>query len=103
MALFSFLRFRDLTLCSLLMGLSAHLRAAEPPNVLVILLDDFGIGQFSPMVRNLEIEDLDPGFLAYTAEQPDAYDPQAFLKGPAEGLSAQERPPPKGALFPCLI
>lgn len=51
------------------------------PNILVILLDDFGIGQFAPVAQQLELDHLDPGFLAYTEALGDeAYDKQAALE-----------------------
>lgn len=50
------------------------------PNILIVLLDDLGIGQFAPVAQRLELDQLDPGFLAYTdALGDDTYDKQAAL------------------------
>lgn len=50
------------------------------PNVLLVLLDDLGIGQFGPVARRLQLGDLDPGLLDYTdALHEDAYDKELAL------------------------
>jgi uncharacterized sulfatase len=50
------------------------------PNILLVVLDDLGIGQFAPVARQLELEDIDPSLLAYTdALDEDKYDKQVAL------------------------
>lgn len=57
------------------------------PNILLVLLDDLGIGQCGPVARQLELDQLDPGFLAYTdALGDDAYDQQAALEAARDAM-----------------
>lgn len=51
------------------------------PNILLVVLDDLGIGQFAPVAKALELEDIDPALLAYTdALGEDGYDKQVALE-----------------------
>lgn len=53
---------------------------SKRPNVLVIVLDDLGIGQFAPVAQQLELQDIDPALLAYTdGLGADGYDKQTAL------------------------
>jgi len=54
---------------------------ARQPNVLLVVLDDFGIGQFAPAAKEVELGQLAPDLLAYTLglDEDKAYDPKAAL------------------------
>ena len=53
----------------------------DRPNILLVILDDLGIGQFGPVARQLELEDIDPALLAYTDQLgEDGYDKQVALE-----------------------
>jgi len=54
----------------------------KPPNILLVLMDDYGTGQFAPMARNLSLDQLDPELLAYTDSlgKKNAYDKQVALE-----------------------
>lgn len=53
---------------------------SQRPNILLIVLDDLGIGQFAPVARELELTEVDPALLAYTdALGADGYDKQTAL------------------------
>ena len=66
---------------TLLVCISAlSLQAAQQPNILVVMLDDFGTGQFAPVARQLNVADVDPAFLAYSAALDESYDPQVALE-----------------------
>ena len=82
-------------------AMAAALQAAEPvkPNVLVILMDDFGTGQFAPLARELEVEQVDPGLLAYTEELGEPYDPQVALDASRRAMPFMETLADQGVLF----
>ena len=73
--------------------------AANRPNVLVVMLDDFGTGQFAPLARHLEIDEVDPGFLEYTAQLEESYDPQVALEASRRAMPFMETLAEKGVLF----
>ena len=33
---------------------------AQPPNILIVLVDDFGTGHFAPVAKQLELNEVDP-------------------------------------------
>jgi arylsulfatase len=48
---------------------------AEPrPNVVLVMMDDFGFGAFAPNAQGLSAEDYDPAFVAYLRRHNVAYD-----------------------------
>jgi uncharacterized sulfatase len=70
------------------------------PNILIILLDDLGIGQFAPVAKELELDQLDPGFLAYTdALGDDTYDKQTALEAARDAMPFMSRLSEKAAVF----
>lgn len=73
--------------------------AAERPHVLVIVLDDFGTGQFAPMARQLELDQIDPGLLAYTDELDEPYDRQAALAAARHAMPFMDTLAGHGVLF----
>ncbi len=83
----------------LLAATAGLLHAAERPNVLVVLLDDFGTGQFAPMSRHLSVDELDPAFLAYTAGLDETYDPQVALDASRRAMPFMDSLAEKGVLF----
>ncbi len=73
--------------------------SAESPNILVVLLDDFGTGQFAPVARHLNITDVDPAFLEYTAGLEETYDPQVALEASRRAMPFMETLAEKGVVF----
>ncbi|AKJ64625.1 sulfatase [Kiritimatiella glycovorans] len=47
------------------LGAPGARRADCRPNVLVIMMDDFGVGQFAPLAQRIKEEDYDPAFVEY--------------------------------------
>lgn len=80
-----------------LAALSAQ--SSEKPNVLVILLDDFGTGQFAPMIKELEIDDVDPAFKEYTAHLGETYDPEIALSAARRAMPYMDSLAEQGVLF----
>ena len=51
------------------------------------MLDDLGIGQFGPVARKLELEEIDPALLAYTDQLgEEGYDKQVALEAAREAM-----------------
>lgn len=73
--------------------------AGERPNILIILMDDFGTGQFQPIARQLELADIDPGLLAYTDALSEAYDKQAALDAARQAMPFMSTLAGQGVLF----
>ena len=66
------------------------LHAAQKPNILVVMLDDFGTGQFAPVARQLNVTDVDPAFREYTAALEETYDPQVALEASRRAMPFME-------------
>lgn len=56
------------------------LTAAERPNIVVVLMDDFGIGHFAPLSQNLKVPQFDPALVAFVKQQKDSYTPEQALE-----------------------
>lgn len=69
------------------------------PNILVVMLDDFGTGQFAPVARQLKVEDVDPAFREYTAALEETYDPQVALEASRRAMPFMEKLAEKGVVF----
>lgn len=78
---------------------SMSVAAGEKPNILIILMDDFGTGQFQPIARQLELEDIDPGLLAYTDSLNEPYDKQAALDAARQAMPFMSDLAGQGVLF----
>ena len=59
---------RHLQLCSLLLCNGAALYASQP-NVIFVMLDDFGYSQLETYARGLNIDDLYPAILEHVAHR----------------------------------
>jgi len=75
--------------------------ATSKPNVLVVLMDDYGVGQFGPLAKQLNLTQLDPSFLAYSAqlEAPYDYDPQVALEASQRATPFMDALAEQGILF----
>lgn len=83
---------------SLAVGLQAV--TAQRPNVLIVVLDDFGIGQFAPVARELELGEIDPEFLAYTLGLgAEAYDPKVALAAARRAMPFMDTLVKEGVMF----
>jgi uncharacterized sulfatase len=70
------------------------------PNILLVLLDDLGIGQFAPVAKQLELQQIDPGLLAYTdALGDETYDKQAALEAARNAMPFMTKLSEKAAVF----
>lgn len=63
---------------AILTGCFALTTAAEKPNIVFIMLDDFGYSQLEAYARGLTVDDCDPKMLAHVAEHSDYTPEQAF-------------------------
>ncbi len=64
-------------------GLTAVASAFAPskrPNVLVVMLDDFGIGQCSPYAEVMTAADLDPAYADFLKRRKAGYEPEQALE-----------------------
>ena len=68
---------RYLQLCSLLLCSVAVIYASQP-NVIFVMLDDFGYSQLETYARGLTIDDLDPALLEHVAQRKEYTPEQAF-------------------------
>lgn len=64
---------------AVLCGAALSVQAASKPNVLIVLLDDYGTGQFAPLMKELQLDQVDPKFRAYTETLEEPYDQQVAL------------------------
>ena len=72
----------------------------ERPNFLIIMLDDFGIGQFAPMAEMITEEMFDPAAVQYFAEQPgEPYSNQEALIAARKAMPTMSRLSRNGLLF----
>ncbi len=49
------------------------------PNVVLVVMDDFGIGQFAPLAKNIETKQFDPAFVEYLKKREQPYTPAQAL------------------------
>lgn len=49
------------------------------PNILLVIMDDFGVGQFAPAVQKLSVEQMDPALLGFVRQQKKTYTPEQAL------------------------
>ncbi|VGO22900.1 sulfatase family protein [Pontiella sulfatireligans] len=78
---------------------ASMLQAAEQPNILVVLLDDFGTGHFAPVARQLELDEVDPDFKAYTELLDEPYDQQAALEASRRAMPFMDTLAERGVVF----
>ena len=81
-------------------GLLSPLQADEKkPNILIVVLDDFGTGHFAPIAKQLELAEVDPDFLVYSEQFDNAYAPQVALEASRRAMPFMETLVEQGALF----
>ena len=80
-------------------GSAAADQPVERPNILVVLLDDYGTGQFAPLSRHLGLDQVDPRLLAYTAALKEPYDPRAALEASQQAMPFMDQLSEQGMLF----
>ncbi|MEN8735087.1 MAG: sulfatase-like hydrolase/transferase, partial [Lentimonas sp.] len=80
-------------------GLSLPSVGGGKPNVLVVVLDDFGSGQFAPMAKQLELTDVDPAFKKYTEQLDEPYDQQVALEASRRAMPFMETLAEQGVVF----
>ncbi|NDV62832.1 sulfatase-like hydrolase/transferase [Puniceicoccales bacterium CK1056] len=86
-------------ICTCLL-LTSLMGESRQPNVVVVLMDDYGLGQFAPVARQLELENVDPGLLAFTETLGDAaYDPQVALEASRRAMPFMDSLSENGLVF----
>jgi uncharacterized sulfatase len=93
-----FKRYKSLLLlavCSIVLSLQAEAK----PNILVVMLDDFGTGHFAPVAKQLELDEVDPDFKAYSEQLDEPYDQQAALEASRRAMPFMETLAEKGVVF----
>ena len=88
---------RYLQLCSLLLCSAAVLYASQP-NVIFVMLDDFGYSQLETYARGLTIDDLDPALLEHVAQRKE-YTPEQAFEAVRKASPTLSRLADKGARF----
>jgi uncharacterized sulfatase len=73
-------------------------KASEKPNIVFVMMDDFGFGQFAPHNHNLEVEDFDPLLLEHVREHND-YNPQNALRMSKRAVPTLSRMTRQGVMF----
>src|SRR5512139_2039412 len=58
---------------------ASALAAAKRPNILVVMLDDFGIGQCTPYAEAMKASDLDPAYADFLKRRKAGYEPEQAL------------------------
>lgn len=71
----------------------------KKPNILIVLMDDFGTGQFAPVAKQLELDEVDPTFKDYTDSLEENYDKQVALKAARRAMPFMESLAEQGAVF----
>lgn len=74
-------------------------QAVSKPNVLIVLVDDFGTGHFAPVAKQLELDEVDPDFKAYTEQLDEPYNQQAALEASRRAMPFMETLAEQGAVF----
>ncbi|VGO14060.1 Arylsulfatase [Pontiella desulfatans] len=73
--------------------------AADKPNILIVVLDDFGTGHFAPVAKQLELDEVDPDFKAYTDGLGETYDKEVALDAARRAMPFMETLAEQGAVF----
>ncbi|MBM3763656.1 MAG: hypothetical protein FJW36_25925 [Acidobacteria bacterium] len=89
---------RDFLAASGAVSLSAA-PAARRPNVLIVLLDDFGIGHCTPYSEGLKPEVLDPAYRAYLKSKKVPYEPEEALELSRRAMPVLNSLAKKGVVF----
>lgn len=77
------------------------IQAAEKPNFIIIMADDMGVGQFTPMVGELAENDFDPKFVSYVKrlKQGDTYSGAEALEAARKAMPTMSRLADNGLVF----
>ncbi|QHI69805.1 sulfatase family protein [Tichowtungia aerotolerans] len=75
--------------------------SAEPPNVLVVMMDDFGGGQFAPLADRLNEQSFDPAFVSFVASMKNGgqYSNTEALAAARKAMPTMSRLAADGLLF----
>ena len=80
--------------------LPVQIYAASRPNIVLVLLDDFGVGQFAPMAKHLSVEDISHEHLQYVASLGDKrYTPGTALEFSQRAMPTMDKLAESGVLF----
>jgi uncharacterized sulfatase len=85
--------------CSTAAPLLASAAAPQRPNVLVLVMDDFGIGHCTPYADTLDAETLDPAYRAFLRERNVGYEPSEALALSRRAMPVLSSLAKKGVLF----
>jgi len=86
--------------CMTLFSIFAQADSLDRPNVLVVLLDDLGIGQFAPLLTDLSESEMDPAFVEYVAGMKyGSYTPKEALVAAKKAMPTMCRLSKEGLLF----
>jgi uncharacterized sulfatase len=69
------------------------------PNVLLVMMDDFGVGQFAPLARRLGTKDLDPLFVDFVRRRGLAYSPEEAIEMAGRAMPCLSELARGGAVF----
>jgi uncharacterized sulfatase len=60
-------------------GAAAVAQPAKKPNILVVVMDDFGVGHFAPHAAAIGVKDFDPGYVRFLEQRKAGYSPEMAL------------------------
>lgn len=93
-------RLKGMAAGALASALAASALAAGKPNILVIMMDDFGVGQFAPLAQGLTTGSFDPAFVEYVAGIKDGtYPGDLALAVARQAMPTMDRLAANGLLF----
>lgn len=80
---------------------TAAASAAPPPrpNIVLVMMDDFGTGQFAPLAARLNDADVDPAFAEFLQRRNAGYTPAAALAMARQAMPEMTRLAASGVLF----
>lgn len=73
---------------------------SQRPNVVLVLMDDFGVGQFSPLTKHLSVEDINYSHLQFVASlREKQYSPLTALEFSQQAMPTMDRLASNGVVF----
>jgi uncharacterized sulfatase len=75
------------------------LAAPKRPNILVVVMDDFGIGNFAPHSQTLKVSDFDPAYVEFLKRKEVPYEPAEALEMSQRAMPTLSAMAKQGVVF----